>query len=276
MRNRKKWIWTPILFIAIGFLWSNLKTNFPEQTTKLTELVVTSVENTSIDDYKQIFDSNIQEYDNGTTTDIFSEVKLEQNTPEESQVISFEQNQALAGFTQSEIELGRTSFESYSELDELGRCGVAFASIGQDIMPTEERGEIGHIKPSGWPKHNEKYPELIEGLYLFNRCHLIAFCLAGENDNEKNLITGTRYLNVEEMLPIETKVLDYVKSTGNHVLYRVTPIYQGTDLIASGVLMEGYSVEDNGSGINYSVYLENKQPGIQFDYTNGESWRISQ
>ena len=170
-------------------------------------------------------------------------------------------------FTDS--ELSTTSYEYYSELDSLGRCGVCVANIGADIMPTEERGEIGNIKPTGW--HTVKYSEIIEGNYLYNRCHLIGFQLAGENDNEKNLITGTRYLNMSGMLPFENMVADYVKESGNHVLYRVTPIFEGDNLVADGVLIEAESVEDNGSGILFNVFCYNIQPGIVIDYATGDS-----
>lgn len=160
------------------------------------------------------------------------------------------------------------SYESYSELDNLGRCGVAIASIGQDLMPTEERGSIGSIKPTGW--HTVKY-EGIDGNYLYNRCHLIGYQLTAENANEKNLITGTRYMNVQGMLPFENMVADYIKETGKHVLYRVTPIFDGNNLLASGVLMEAKSVEDNGKTIQFNVYCYNVQPGITIDYATGES-----
>ena len=169
----------------------------------------------------------------------------------------------------SESDLTTESFELYSNLDEYGRCGVAYASIGIDIMPTEERGEIGQIRPSGW--HTVKYNDIIDGNYLYNRCHLIGYQLAGENANEKNLITGTRYLNVQGMLPFENMVTDYVKETGNHVLYRVTPIFEGDNLLASGVLMEAESVEDKGNGVLFCVYVYNVQPGITIDYETGES-----
>ena len=158
------------------------------------------------------------------------------------------------------------SYESFSELDELGRCGVTIACIGVDIMPTEERGSIGHIKPSGW--QTVKY-DIVDGKYLYNRCHLIGFQLTGENDNEKNLITGTRFMNVDGMLPFENMVADYVKETENHVLYRVTPIYDGNNLVASGVLMEAKSVEDDE--ILFCVYVYNAQPGIEINYKNGLS-----
>lgn len=166
-------------------------------------------------------------------------------------------------------DLTTEPFENYSELDSLGRCGVAYANICQELMPTEERGEIGSVKPSGW--HTVKYPEVIKDLYLYNRCHLIGFQLAGENANEKNLITGTRYLNIEGMLPFENEVAEYVKETNQHVLYRVTPIFTEDNLIADGVLMEAYSVEDSGKGVSFCVFVYNVQPGIEIDYKTGES-----
>ena len=162
------------------------------------------------------------------------------------------------------------AFEDYSELDDLGRCGVAYANICQELMPTEKRGDIGMVKPSGW--HTVKYPDIIKDRYLYNRCHLIGYQLAGENANVKNLITGTRYLNVEGMLPFENEVADYVKETGNHVLYRVTPIFDGDNLVASGVQMEAESVEDDGDGVKFNVYCYNVQPGIGIDYETGDSW----
>ena len=161
-------------------------------------------------------------------------------------------------------------FEKYSELDDLGRCGVAYANICQELMPTEKRGDIGMVKPSGW--HTVKYPDIIKDRYLYNRCHLIGYQLAGENANVKNLITGTRYLNVEGMLPFENDVADYVKETGNHVLYRVTPVFDGDNLVASGVQMEAESVEDDGAGVKFNVYCYNVQPGIGIDYETGDSW----
>lgn len=169
----------------------------------------------------------------------------------------------------SDGEITDVSFENYSELDSLGRCGVATACIGTDIMPTEERGSIGQIKPAGW--HTVKYSG-IDGNYLYNRCHLIAYCLAGENANEKNLITGTRYMNVDGMLPYENKVAKYMdKNPNNHVMYRVTPVYAGSNLVAEGVLMEAYSVEDNGAGINFCVFCYNVQPNVTIDYATGDS-----
>ncbi|MBR2635277.1 MAG: DNA/RNA non-specific endonuclease [Clostridia bacterium] len=165
-------------------------------------------------------------------------------------------------------ELSRESFEQYAPLDSLGRCGVALACIGQNLMPTEERGSIGQIKPSGW--QTVKY-DCVDGKYLYNRCHLIGFQLTGENANVSNLITGTRYLNVEGMLPFENMVADYVEETGNHVMYRVTPVFVGTEAVARGVLMEALSVEDKGEGIRFCVYCFNVQPQVSIDYRNGES-----
>lgn len=161
------------------------------------------------------------------------------------------------------------AFETYSDLDELGRCGVAYANICKELMPTEERGAIGMVKPTGW--HTVKYDN-VEGKYLYNRCHLIGYQLAGENANEKNLITGTRYLNVTGMLKFEDLVADYVNETNHHVLYRVTPVFEGDNLVASGVEMEAYSVEDKGEGVSFHVFLYNVQPGITIDYATGESW----
>ena len=151
----------------------------------------------------------------------------------------------------------------------MGRCGEAFACIGEEIMPTEERGVIGQIKPSGWQM--AKY-DIVDGKYLYNRCHLIGYQLSGENANERNLITGTRYMNIEGMLPFENMVADYIKETGNHVLYRVTPIFKDNELVARGVQMEARSMEDDGEGICFHVYVYNVQPGITIDYATGKSW----
>ena len=160
------------------------------------------------------------------------------------------------------------AFETYAELDKLGRCGVTYACVGVEIMPTEDRGNIGQVKPTGWV--TAKY-DFVDGKYLYNRCHLIGFQLTGENANTSNLITGTRYLNVQGMLPFENMVADYVKETENHVLYRVTPIFDGDNLVASGVQMEAWSVEDDGEGICFNVYCYNVQPGVKIDYATGES-----
>lgn len=169
----------------------------------------------------------------------------------------------------TEEELVTDAYESYSELDELGRCGEAEACIGTELMPTKERGSIGSVTPTGW--HTVKYDE-VDGSYLYNRCHLIGYQLTGENANEENLITGTRYLNIEGMLPFENEVAEFIESTNFHVMYRVTPIFEGDNLVASGVEMEAESVEDSGVGICFHVYIYNYQPGITIDYTTGESW----
>lgn len=166
-------------------------------------------------------------------------------------------------------EMTTSSYEVYSPLDDLGRCGVASACVGVDLMPTEERESIGQVKPSGW--QTVKY-DCVDGKYLYNRCHLIGFQLTGENANKQNLITGTRYMNVEGMLPFENMVADYVKETENHVLYRVSPVYDGDDLVARGVQMEALSVEDEGEGVSFNVYVYNSQPGVKIDYATGESW----
>lgn len=186
--------------------------------------------------------------------------------PEYSGIPYIEINGNMPYFTENDYST--EVFESYSELDSLGRCGVCFANIGIELMPTEERGEIGQIKPSGWQL--VKY-DFVDGKYLYNRCHLIGYQLSGENANEKNLITGTRYMNVQGMLPFENMVAEYVKNTGNHVLYRVTPVFEGNNLVASGVQMEAKSVEDDGAGVCFHVYVYNCQPGVTIDYANGMS-----
>ena len=168
----------------------------------------------------------------------------------------------------SKEDLKAEVFESYGDLDSLGRCTVAYSMVGTETMPTEERGSIGQVKPTGW--HAVKYDN-VDGKYLYNRCHLIGYQLTAENANVKNLITGTRYLNVQGMLPFENLTADYIKETGNHVLYRVTPVFEGDNLVASGVLMEGESAEDDGEAIQFCVYVYNVQPGIIIDYATGDS-----
>ena len=168
----------------------------------------------------------------------------------------------------NENEITTKSFEEYSKLDYLERCGTAYANISIDLMPTEERKSIGSVKPSGW--HTVKY-DIVDGKYLYNRCHLIGFQLTGENANEENLITCTRQMNTGMMLDIENEVAQYINETKNHVLYRATPIYEDSNLLASGVLLEGLSVEDNGAGIKFNIYVYNIQDGIEIDYSTGES-----
>jgi len=170
-----------------------------------------------------------------------------------------------------EQKTSTSAYEYYSPLDSLGRCGVTHACIGKELMPTEDRGEIGSVYPSGWVQ-NEYDSSLVDGRYIYNRCHLIGFQLTGENANKENLITGTRYMNVEGMLPFEEMVADYIKETGNHVMYRVTPIFEGKNLLAKGVQMEAYSIEDEGKGICFHVFVYNVQPGISFNYLTGENW----
>lgn len=173
----------------------------------------------------------------------------------------------------TEEELQPEAYETYGTLDALGRCSTAEASIGEGLMPTEKRGAIGQVKPTGW--HTVKY-DMVEGKYLYNRCHLIGYQLTAENANEKNLITGTRYMNTEGMLPFENMVADYIKETGNHVMYRVTPVFEGENLVASGVQMEAESVEDQGADLSFNVYVYNVQPGVEIDYKTGESWEANE
>lgn len=176
-------------------------------------------------------------------------------------------------FMDSLSSIPKKSFQKFCDLDKLGRCGTAQAVIGRDIMPTEERGRIGMIKPSGW--HTVRYDDLIKDRYLYNRCHLIGYQLTGQNANPKNLITGTRYLNVTGMLPFENEVAEYVKGTGNHVYYRVTPIFSGNDLVCRGVLMEASDLERDGHDLHFCVFVYNVQPGIEIDYSTGDSKRAS-
>ena len=204
--------------------------------------------------------------ENKDVTQNYANISLE-NIPEYDDKPYVVINNNIPFFTEDEIT--NVSYEMYEELDELKRCGVATASIGKDLMPTEERGNIGSVKPTGW--HSTKYDN-VDGKYLYNRCHLIGFQLTGENANERNLITGTRYMNVQGMLPFENMVADYVKETNNHVMYRVTPVFEADNLVASGVLMEAQSVEDNGDGVLFNVYCYNVQPGIEIYYETGESF----
>jgi len=200
---------------------------------------------------------------NNTTTDISYSLK---DIPEYSNTPYVVINNNEPFFDSDSITTN--DFEKYSRLDSLGRCGVAFANVSIDTMPTEERGSIGSVKPSGW--QTVKYNN-IDGKYLYNRCHLIGYQLTGENANKQNLITCTRYMNVTGMLYFENKVAEYVKKTNNHVMYRVTPMYDGDNLLASGVLMEALSVEDNGKGIKFNVYVYNVQDGISINYKDGTS-----
>ena len=204
----------------------------------------------SASDYVNYDLSNIPDYDGKAY------VELNGNVPE---------------FSKSEKTYSE-SFEEYGKLDSLGRCTYAVSCIGKDLMPTEKRGSIGSVKPSGW--HISKY-DFVDGKYLYNRCHLIGYQLTAENANERNLITGTRYMNVEGMLPFENDVADYIEITNNHVYYKVTPIFQGNNLVANGVQMQAYSVEDNGQGISFNVYCYNVQPGVAIDYATGDNQAVA-
>ena len=210
--------------------------------------------------------SQMEEWVPDSSSGQTSVISLE-NLPEFSDSAYVELNDNQPEFSDEEKQ-DTQSFETYSELDSLGRCGTAFACIGQDLMPTEDRESISQVKPTGW--QTVKY-DFVDGKYLYNRCHLIGFQLTGENANEKNLITGTRYMNVEGMLPFENMVADYIKETDNHVLYRVTPVFENQELVARGVQMEAWSVEDKGDGICYNVYVYNNQPGVAIDYVTGKS-----
>lgn len=204
----------------------------------------------SASDYVNYDLSNVPDYDGKAY------VELNGNVPE---------------FSESEKTYSE-SFEEYGKLDSLGRCTYAVSCIGKDLMPTEKRGSIGSVKPSGW--HISKY-DFVDGKYLYNRCHLIGYQLTAENANERNLITGTRYLNVEGMLPFENDVADYIEITNNHVYYKVTPIFEGNNLVANGVQMQAYSVEDNGQGISFNVYCYNVQPGVAIDYATGDNQAVA-
>lgn len=204
----------------------------------------------SASDYVNYDLSNIPDYDGKAY------VELNGNVPE---------------FSESEKTYSE-SFEEYGKLDSLGRCTYAVSCIGKDLMPTEKRGSIGSVKPSGW--HISKY-DFVDGKYLYNRCHLIGYQLTAENANERNLITGTRYLNVDGMLPFENDVADYIEITNNHVYYKVTPIFEGNNLVANGVQMQAYSVEDNGQGISFNVYCYNVQPGVAIDYATGDNQAVA-
>lgn len=231
------------------------------------------VNSTLSDAQTKLFQETVQKvaesYSEETTNGIVKTWNSQETIPNYSGAAYVELNGNIPYFTDEE----KTTevFGNYSDLDSLGRCGVAYANICQELMPTEKRGEIGMIKPSGW--HTVRYDDLIKDKYLYNRCHLIGYQLAGENANEKNLVTGTRYMNVDGMLPFENQVADYVHESGNHVLYRVVPIFYQDDLVCRGVEMEAYSVEDNGGGVTFHVFVYNIQPGITINYATGDSWR---
>ena len=253
------------LFVLIGIIKPGTDVSVPDTQVIESETVQVQAGETQTDDTQMSSEeaASLAETHINTALEAFASETI----PEYSGNPYVELNGNLPYFTDE--ELSTTAFELYSELDALGRCGAAYANVCKEIMPTEERGSIGMVKPTGW--HTVKY-DCITDRYLYNRCHLIGYQLAGENANEKNLITGTRYMNVDGMLPFENEVADYVNDTDNHVLYRVTPVFSGNNLLASGVIIEAKSVEDNGAGVQFNVYCYNVQPGISIDYTDGQSW----
>lgn len=271
-RKKKKWIWIILVIIALGSCGSLVnKDKGGQQESQATEA------DTIIESEKSVvIETETQEAEEETETSSMDASFVEylqteivvNNIPDYTGEPYVSVNNGQPYFTEEEKSVTE-EFELYSELDSLERCGTAYANISKATLPTEERGEIGSVRPSGW--HTVKYNDLIDGNYLYNRCHLIAYQLAGENANVLNLITGTRYLNVVGMLQYENTVCSYVEETGNHVLYRVTPVFEGDNLVASGVLMEGWSVEDAGAGICFNVFCFNVQPGIVIDYANGDS-----
>lgn len=253
------------LFVLIGIIKPGIDVSVPDTQVIESETVRVQAGETQTDDIQMSSEeaASLAETHINTALEAFASETI----PEYSGNPYVELNGNLPYFTDE--ELSTTAFELYSELDSFGRCGAGYANVCKEIMPTEERGSIGMVKPTGW--HTVKY-DCIADRYLYNRCHLIGYQLAGENANEKNLITGTRYLNVDGMLPFENEVADYVNDTDNHVLYRVTPVFSGDNLLASGVIIEAKSVEDNGTGVQFNVYCYNVQPGISIDYTDGQSW----
>lgn len=254
-----------VILVIAGLIKAGTNDSLPD--TQTTEAVtVQTQDSTSQTDAIQMSSeeaASLAEAHINTALEVFANETI----PEYSGNPYVELNGNVPYFTDE--ELSTTAFELYSELDSLGRCGACYANVCKEIMPTEERGSIGMVKPTGW--HTVKY-DCITDRYLYNRCHLIGYQLAGENANEKNLITGTRYLNVDGMLPFENEVADYVDETDNHVLYRVTPVFSDDNLVASGVIIEAKSVEDKGVGVQFNVYCYNVQPGISIDYIDGQSW----
>lgn len=267
----KKMTWLLSLLLAVSIIFSGCG-EIPDEISSDISDSSSSIELTKPTESEQsIPDSEPEVSTDSTPTE-------KPSIPTENKAVSLSSIPAFAGSPYvavndnvpyfSDDDYTTQSYEYYSDLDNLGRCGIAMACIGQDLMPTEDRGSIGQVKPTGW--HTVKY-DCVDGKYLYNRCHLIGFQLSGENANTKNLITGTRYMNVDGMLPFENMVADFVKETNYHVLYRVTPIYDGKNLVANGVQMEAYSVEDDGDGICFNVFVYNAQPQISIDYATGES-----
>lgn len=247
----------------LGYGWENIEPTIKNITSSEVFKDITD----TVNDYAKAYISNVVNENKSLSDEHIGTFSLSDIPDFNGENAYFIVNDNVPFFTEDDLTL--EAFEIYSELDELGRCGVAYANICKELMPTEPRGEIGHIKPTGW--HTIKYNDIIDGNYLYNRCHLIGFQLAGENDNEKNLITGTRYMNVSGMLPFENQINDFVDETDYHVLYRITPIFVDKELVARGVLMEAKSIEDNGFGIQFCVYVYNEQPGIVIDHATGES-----
>ncbi len=244
-----------------------------------TEALITIEDTQQISDYRETTIAQYSQADQNnysSTSQTQNESNIQNNDAYVQINISNIPNYAGASYTVlnnnipnfADSEMSTKSYEYYSALDSLGRCGVVYACIGKDIMPTEERGTIGAVKPSGW--HTVKY-DCVDGKYLYNRCHLIGYQLTGENANKRNLITGTRYLNIDGMLPFENMIDDYIEKTGNNVMYRVTPFFESSNLLADGVLIEAYSIEDKGEGISFCVYCYNVQPTIVIDYKTGDS-----
>lgn len=271
----KKKIITIIAVIAIVFsvfTYVTGKSNQPGDPT-VSDLETTHYESFSsfIESEKDEIKSEIENKENVSKPDKNTSQEVEfdySKIPEYKNSPYVKVNNNKPYFTKPEMDIAYKPYEFYSELDSLGRCGYTFAVVCNETMPTEKRGEIGMIKPTGW--HTVKY-DCVNGKYLYNRCHLIGYQLTAENANVKNLITGTRYLNVDGMLPFENMVADYVKETRNHVMYRVTPIFGDNNLVAYGVLMEAYSLEDKGDGVCFNVFCYNVQPGVTIDYATGES-----
>ena len=254
MKKRKYLIITLLLLLITAFAFTGCSR---PQTTKPH---VNTINSSDADDY---FNIPVLKEASITLSEAFDISDIPEYTGNPSVIV----NNNIPFFTSEEIASGMKSYINLSDLDELGRCGLAIASVSTDTMPTEERGNIGAVKPTGW--HTVKY-DGIDGNYLYNRCHLLMYALTGLNAEPKNLITGTRYLNIEGNLPYEEKVVEYIRNTGNHVLYRVTPIFEGNNLLCSGELMEAYSIEDDGA-FQFCVYCYNVQPGVTIDYATGDS-----
>ena len=262
-----------IIFIAVSYVGikNNAKTIYNDV------LVENKIEYSKVADAEEIINTDVSKISESTNIETHQPVIVENKEVKKDSIPGFSGksyyvlNNNKPYF--SDDMMTTESYERYSEFDNLGRCGYAISCIGKDLMPTGERGSIGMIKPTGW--HTIRY-DGIDGQYLYNRCHLIGFQLTGETTNEKNLITGTRYLNINGMLQFENKVAEFIKETNNHVLYRVTPVFEGDNLLASGVIIEAKSVEDNGKGIEFNVYCYNVQPGIIIDYRTGDSYKEEQ